>query len=662
MASGWKSLLRVGSVAAAGVVACVPGGLAWGQPAETLSPERTADIRLYDQHVTTLANPFFEGRAPGTRGNRLAAEYIAFNFRRLGLEPAFPSEIEAADGSTVITPKASYRQTLTQGSELRATRRSVGMTTDAGVTVAFTPFAQATVLEYSGSGTVSGPLVFVGYSIVEGADGYSSYGEGDDLTGKVALVLRFEPLNQDGHSRWTERSWTPAASLSRKLSAAERLGAVAVILVNPPGADDPRVGELMDIEAGTSGLEGLLNIPAVMLSAESADRMVRAGDFQGRSLAELGALADEGSGVIDMPGVRVDLDVRVERVPIETDNVGGVLAGRGSLADEYVIVGAHYDHLGYGEFGSRAVGGRGEVHPGADDNASGTAGVLLAAARLVHAYESLPETAQARSILFLAFTAEESGLNGSRYFVRHMPFESDAVFAMVNMDMIGRLRDGRLELEGLDTGDRMAEIVGPFVDAVDLTIETKKPTSNSDHASFRARKIPILNFHTGLHAEYHTPDDVAALINRRGAVRVVELVTDAVMALALDPGEMAFTRPGREVAQADDEQVSPDDAVPAVPALAASFGVAVGASEADKAEGDDPEEPGMLFTRVDADSPAELAGVRAGDRLIRWSGAEIKDAQDWYDAIGGNNPGDLVELYITRDGTQLRLHAILSGG
>jgi len=630
------------------LLALCPTSLA--QPTASAQPEALLEqVRVYDEHVTTLANPFFGGREPGSRGNILAAEYIESELRELGLKPAFYDDQRAA---AETSGRETYRQVFEMGQRVTARKRELRYVTDAGHAVPLEPLTEATVIEYSADGRISAPIAFAGYAIEEGDEGFTSFAEGDDFEGRIALILRFEPMNEDGRSRWVERGWTPAASLRRKLRAPIHRGASAVILVSPPGADDPRVGKLMDVEADRGSISMRMSAPVMMMSAEKADEMVRALDLQGRSLEDFVAIANAGvgegaaeTGVIPLPGGVVSMDVELEREPITTENVGAILPGRGSLAGEFLVIGAHFDHVGLGAFGTRSPGRVGEVHPGADDNASGTSGVLLAAQKLSEAYRSLPDNAEARSIVFLLFSGEERGLLGSRHFTEHPSVPLESIACMLNMDMIGRLRDG-LEVEGLDQAevdDRIAEIVRPILDKAEIPVAMRGPTGNSDHATFRAKGVQILNFHTGLHDEYHTPDDIASTIDDASAVRVVDLVTEIALAIATD-GD--YDADDAEDAAADesgtDEQV--DEAQPKV-----TVGVVI----------IEDQEAGVVIAELEEGSPAAQAGVLEGDRIVRWNNEEIKDAGAWHDVLMAHAPGDFVEFYVMRDGKPLRMFAIL---
>lgn len=682
-----------------------------------LSPEELTYLR----HLVTLANPWMEGREPGDRGNELAAEYVEWAFRQIGLRPAFPITEKAADGTEVRTPSSSYRQPFPFTPRLNATRQSVRALEATG------PFGQAaggalmvpgvdfSVLGMSGSGRVDGSVVFVGYSIENGPDGYSSYAGpagADDLKGRIAMVLRFEPLDERGRSRWRRPAegatgpagFSPASALAGKIKAAVDRGAAAVVVVNPPGVDDPRAQVLDTIRAGSTrgfsasggpaGSNGEpQGVPVVQLSTRAADELVRR---SGTTLAQLRAEADGKQpgavGVRVLQGSRLSIDVAVERRPVIAENVAAVLPGRGGLASQYIVIGAHYDHVGFGYFGSRARNPQGVLHPGADDNASGTAGLLLAAERLSRAYAALPAGAEARSIVFIAFTAEESGLNGARHFVRNSPVPAGAITAMLNLDMIGRVRDNKVTAAGTGTAEGFADLLAPVFNGSEMNVRTLPGGRGpSDHAEFYGANIPVLHFFSGLHADYHMPGDTSEKINTPGAVRTVGVVTDTTLLLARRPEGLTFTKstgrsvdmtilpdaptpPPRLIAPGQTQPAPAPEPAPKPVSATTPAAPPAGAHGAGAEGGDNPQpvtgtrvrfgiapgdygddQPGVLVGDVYPDTSAAAAGIRKGDRLMQWNGQAIKDIEAWMPLLQAARPGQEVRITLLREGKTLEV-------
>lgn len=650
------------------MVALPPHARAGGEAAAPTIHDAMAaaspDALLYMQHVTTLSNPFFEGRGTGTEGNRLAQDYIEFTFKRLGLTPAFDQVETLADGTEVVTRHGSYRQPFPFSTTAEATTAELSVAGVAGGGGAgakaetFVAGQDFNVLGFSGTGRVEGPVAFVGYSIGEGPDGYTSYPKDEDLTGKIALLLRFEPIDEEGVSAFTGGRWSGNAGLMGKIEQAVDRHAAAVILVNPPGASDPRVGELETTESTAGYARRGLEIPVVMMSMESAGKLLARVDPQGRSLEAMRALADEGeSGVLDLSAATVTINAAVERKPANSRNMGAILQGRGALADQYVVVGAHFDHVGRGYQGGRDPSQYGKIHPGADDNASGTSGMLLAAEKLSRAYAALPPEAEMRSVLFLGFSGEELGLVGSHYFADHTPISPDDMLLMINMDMIGRLRES-LEVQGTETAEGFKELLLPDFEASGLTISyTPGGTGPSDHTSFYNIGVPVLFFFTGLHQEYHTPADVVSLINVDGAAQIVGLVTTIVLDCADNGERLQFVAAGRGQRPRMPDSDGDADAAPSQASGPSRMDMKVRFGIAPAMYGDTAR--GVLVGDVSPGTSAAEAGVQPGDRLITWNGVEITDIRAWMAMLVKHEPGDVVQVGLERDGSEITLPVTL---
>jgi hypothetical protein len=316
-------------------------------------------------------------------------------------------------------------------------------------------------------------------------------------------------------------------------------------------------------------------------------------------------------------------------------NVVGLLEGADPvLRREAVVIGAHFDHLGRGEFGSLAPGRRGEVHNGADDNASGTAG-LLALAR-AFARGERPR----RSLVFAAFAGEEIGLFGSLAYVEHPAVPLADTVAMLNLDMVGRLRDGKLVVAGTGSSPGFPGLIGRALRGLPLEVAfSGDGFAPSDQTSFYARGVPVLMFFTGAHAEYHTPDDDAERVDAEGEARVLALAWRVARAL-LD----ADGRPGLVAAKAP----APAGAGPGYgPYLGTvpSFGAAPG--------------PGVLLQGVAPGSPAEQAGIRAGDRIVGFDGASVANLEEYAARLFSARPGQQVRIAIVREGREVEVVAKL---
>ena len=627
-----------------------PVALLGEAPIAELLERLGADVALFDMHIVTLANPFFEGRGATTIGNERAADYIAFHFEKIGLLPAFP-ETESIDGTDIVTPNATYSQPFAPsdmqrgrgGRPVRVLGSEASMRIGGGEPATLIPDLDYSVLGCSGTGEVEGELVFVGYSIPSGENGYLGYPPGTDLTGKIAVALRYEPLDENGASRWSDGgdSWSLYAQLEPKISAAARRGAAGVILVTPPGIPGDDAARLATTaETATGEFE----IPVVMLSQERADFLLSRADTEGRSLLELRRLVDESPEIIDMPGASVRLSTTIDRTPDMTRNVGGLLRGKGNLADEIVVVGAHFDHAGYGQYGGRV---QGVIHPGADDNASGTSAMLLAAARLKEVYDQMPEDAQARSILFLGFSAEEMGLLGSRYYADNpiVPIENH-VF-MVNMDMIGYVRENVLMVGGGTTAEGLDSWLDPYLGeaAFDYQPLPRGVFGRSDHASFFRKGVPCMFFFSGFHDVYHAPGDVSMLINRVGAVRVSTVAQKIALGMATRTDRPVFTNDDGSAPRTD----TPPEARPPQQTRV-RFGVQPGYTT---------DGSGVPIESVFPETTAALAGLKVGDVMTAWNGTKIGSVEDWMPLLQSAKPGDEVEITFQRGGETMTAKATL---
>jgi hypothetical protein len=599
---------------------------------EDLGPVAT---RWY-QHAITLSNPWFEGRAPGVRGNDLAAEYLEFWMKDTGLEPAFP-----AVGTDGVTPKdgewTSYMQefALTGGApKVELAQASFGgKDLERGKDFA--------VLGISGTAKAEAPVTFVGYGIEKGEGGYSSYEEGADLTGRIAMVLRYEPLDDRGRSKWASRRFSEFANMSDKINAIVDRGAAGIILVAPPGVRDGKT-ELEDVSTSRWGRP--LDIPVVQASAELAESILKAGAPDKGSLMDWRVLADEGKvkTVAIGDGSKLALETKLSVGGTPTQNVGGVLRGKGSLKDEWVVVGAHYDHVGYGYFGTSPQY-TGQLHPGADDNASGTSAMLCVAQLVAERYAAKDAPADARSVLFLGFTAEESGLRGSKWYVEHPTIPGDKMSLMVNMDMVGRLRSDDLAVGGMSSAKDMVEIMRPVFERSGLVIRADPSGRGpSDHASFYGAGIPVVFIYTGNHDDYHTPKDKGYTLNPEGAAKIVGMTTDMVMTIATRPEKLEFKQ---------DSGRSADRGYAAV-----RLGV-MPRMDDERPEG--APKNGVMVDAVSADTSASDAGIRKDDVLLAWNGEELEGASTMMAKLRSHKPGDVVKVKVWREGKEVELDVTL---
>jgi hypothetical protein len=315
-------------------------------------------------------------------------------------------------------------------------------------------------------------------------------------------------------------------------------------------------------------------------------------------------------------------------------NVVGILPGRGALAGQVMVLGAHYDHLGRGGSGSLDPDSTGVIHNGADDNASGTA-ALLEAARLLRGRLA----GDRRTIVFIAFTAEEIGTIGSTHYVRHPVRPLDSTVAMINFDMVGRLRDGRLLALGAETAPEF----GPLLDSLNRRYRFDLKASGdgwgpSDHQSFYAASIPVLHFFTDTHEQYHRVSDDPATINVDGVARVASFAADVATALATRPSRPTYV------------------SVPRPPPVSYGTGATMGTiPDMSGSPG------GVRLTGVREGGPAATAGIQGGDIIIRIGEYEVKDLYAMTNALGKYQPGQVVTVTVRR-GEETREFSVTLGG
>lgn len=520
-----------------------------------------SEVDVYRAWVQRLADPAMEGRGAGYAGLDRARDLLARELREIGLEPAFPphytSSMSVLGGGDEADP--NYKQSFdiplppkVQTQQLTATiptgpggwhadparRFTRGAPVDLQAGEAFN------VLGLSGSGWFLGDAAFLGYGVQNEEAGYDSFAAlgGESLRGRVAIMFRYEPMTDEHKSRWGERGrWTRRAFLASKAKLAAEHGAAALLVVTPPShADEP----LLDTASTAYG--EVATIPVLHVTTASMAKILDAAGFEGEATLEQWQREADGKAapVWELEGAQIGGRVDIEHPVAKVANVGGYVPGHGKLADQVVIVGAHYDHLGHGEIGSRSRNR--VVHPGADDNASGTAGVLTLARRwqtfVRNDARGFAGPRPRRAVLFVLFTAEERGLLGSRYMTQHddelpISLSLDRTVAMLNLDMIGRLRGDTLYVFGTGSGREWDALLEEANRPPGLEFSRiAAGVGASDHTMFYLRKIPVLHFFTGLHNDYHRPSDTADKVNVDGAVRVLDLVEALLHRVAIDKG------------------------------------------------------------------------------------------------------------------------------
>jgi hypothetical protein len=485
-------------------------------------------------------------------------------------------------------------------------------------------------LGLSASNQVEAELVFAGYGITAKDYGYDDYA-GVDVNGKIVVVLRYEPPPKDANSPFKKYpDYSVHSALRTKANNAREHGAIGMILV-----DMNRPSDNQELLSTSSSLwRGGRSLAAAQVKRDVMESQLAG---FGISLSALKKKIDSAEQPASMPltGLSAALQVTLEEVRARAENVVAVLPGRDPLGEENIVIGAHYDHLGFGHVGARDSSAAGQIHFGADDNASGTAVLLDLARRLTQ----LP-VKPARSVVFVAFSAEELGLHGSRHFVDRVPSMASTK-AMINLDMVGRLRDNRLTVFGTRSGHNFSRIVTAAAGQLGFNVSESDDVGRSDHLSFYNKKVPVLHFFTGTHEDYHRASDTWEKLNYEGMAKVSDLVLASALQIADSREPINFVslplRPPRE-RRADEPTLS--TYLGSIP----EYGV--------NAEG-------VQLAGVMDGSPAALAGLRAGDVIIRLASKSIQSIEDLTAALGEQKPGDEVEIIALRAGSPVTLKATL---
>jgi hypothetical protein len=537
-------------------------------------------------HVRYLADDALEGREVGTAGERCAADYLASQFEALGLEPA------GAEGSWFQT------FTIRNGAELGPGNRLAIRGREYATGSEWTP------LGFSASATVDRELVYGGHLLSNPGDPSDEFAR-MDISDKIVVVEWGDPDDPHGTGLRGDPHFKATVAAGRD--------AAGILILAPVGLELPSLDDEQ---------RAALAIPAGVIAADAA-AVVREALIGGAS-------------------ARLQTDVRATTA--EARNVVARLPGANpTLAREHLIIGAHYDHLGYGGEGSLAPDER-AIHNGADDNASGTAALIDIARRL----SSGPRPD--RSVLFIAFTGEERGLWGSAYFVANPTVDLERTVAMLNLDMVGRVADDGLTVLGVGTAAEWNEIIDRANAqlARPLTI-AKSPDGYgpSDHSSFYGEGIPVLHFLSNLHEDYHRPSDDWQKINADGLARVSELTARIASRLASGGADA--------VAMTPIEQSRPSPAAPAQSSSSSSgYGPYLGTIP-DMT----PREFGLRLTGVREGSPAAIAGLQPGDVVVEFDGKPVADIYAYTYALQAKQAGDEVVIVVERNGGRISVTATL---
>ncbi len=657
-----------------GFLACVfaigSGGSA--EVAPEVVTRLTSDLKY-------LASDELEGRGVGTNGLNVAADYVAKAFKDAGLN------VTKAGGD----PFQEF--TMTTGAKLGPTN-TLKLVGPEGKTIELAIDKDFQVCSFGASGTFNAELVFGGYAIDAKDDKYQDL-EGIDVKGKVVIVIRKTPRQSDAHGPFAtgHGGQSRHSDLRAKIGNAFGKGAAAILFVNDVASGKKEIEQAKQrakdaAEPVVDAAAALLaadanNAEAVKAAREKLDEAVKKAQQQRdatkkvetdvlmkfgyagfnqnaggpifhvtqvaldqvlqaslkKTLAALEAEIDQDlkPRTVVLPDWKAEGQASVELIKAEVKNVIAVIEGQGELAEETVIIGAHYDHVGFGGQNSLAPGVK-DVHNGADDNGSGTVSLIELARRFGARKEPLK-----RRLVFIAFTAEEVGLIGSARYCAEPIYPLDRTIAMINMDMVGRLKEEKLIVYGTGTSPHWKGQLDRLNAASKFELVMKpEGFGPSDQSSFYAKKIPVLHFFTGTHSEYHRPGDDWNLINYPGMARVVDMVEQITLETVQTTEKPQYVEVKGSGDQAQTRSGGSRPYFGSIPDLGN-------------------ETPGYALSGVSGGSPADKGGIKAGDVIVELGKNKIGSLDDFDLALRKFKSGEEVEVIVLRKGERVTLKVTL---
>jgi hypothetical protein len=555
------------------------------------SPEITK-TEIYE-HIKYLASDELEGRMTGTQQARKAAEYIKAEFEKSKLQPVF---------------NGSYFQEFPFISKLELGDNKVNLA--GSQNDVFNVKEDFIPLSFTDNLTVEGDLVFTGFGISAAELNYDDYAN-FDVKDKIVIVFRNNPEPDNPNSNFNKFS-----SFRVKSIVARDKGAKGIIFINT--SDKKEKDELVNLRYDGAGK--IRDIVAIQLKRNVVENLL---NKFGKSLDELEKQIVETKSPKSfiVEGVKIKIQTDVKEIESKCYNVGAILKGNDPvLSNEYLVIGAHYDHLGWGEFGS-LYQGEPQIHNGADDNASGTTGLL----ELSEKFASIRDQIK-RSVIFFAFSGEEMGLLGSNYLVKNFPVPLQNVIAMFNMDMIGRLKENNLIVYGTGTSTNWKEILNEK-NKYDFKLTfNDEGFGPSDHSAFYGQKIPVLFFFTGTHTDYHKPSDDYDKIYTEGQEKILNYISDVALSVLNKDSKPDYIAVERK----DTGRMSaPRVWIGTIPDFAG-------------------EVVGYKLSGVSEGSPAAIAGLKGGDIIIKFGENKITNLYDFTYAISNYKPGDKVKVVVKR--------------
>jgi NOL1/NOP2/fmu family ribosome biogenesis protein len=576
-------------------------------PQTISNPEITSEE--IKEHISFLASDKLKGRESGTEEIKAAAIYISDEFKNYGLEPLF-------DGDFLQEFPFIKTIELTDKNNLSFSLKENEMTLKLQEDYITVPF--------SGNAEVNAKLVFAGFGISAPDLEYDDY-DGIDVKDKIVIVIRNTPEPNAPHSEFDTHS-----PLRKKASVARDKGAAAIIFVNPYD-ENKTTDDLVEFSYDRGGQIG--GFSAVSIKQSFVEQLFQSEGINFKEVYDK-IIETKKPSSFELKNSSSKISTEVKEVEAISWNVGGYLEGNvPELKNEWVIIGAHFDHLGMGGEGSLYRGDEPQIHNGADDNASGTTGVLELAEKFASQKDKLK-----RSIAFFTFSGEELGLLGSNYLVNNLPFPAEDAITMINMDMIGRLKDSSLIVYGTGTSSGWKDFLNKYNNYDFKLTFNDEGYGPSDHSSFYGAKIPVLFFFTGTHEDYHKPSDDTEKINFAGEKDVLNYIYDVAMDIDNTPERPDYLLvEKKQTGQMFARKVY----VGTVPDFASNV-------------------DGYKISGVSEGSPAQLAGLQGGDIIISFGGKKISNIYDFTYALGDFVPGDEVDVIVKRGEEEKTFHMKLA--
>ena len=547
-------------------------------------------------HIRYLSHENREGRLPGSRGSKDAIAYLIKQLKSYGVRPG---------------NQDSYTQPFDIKTGIRLGKNNVLIINKDTLKVEMDYIP----ISFSANGRFSGEAVFVGYGfqINENELKWDDY-KGIDVKEKWVIVMRNSPDRNNQHS-----IYQPHSSMHKKMLVARDNGAKGIAFISQ--IEDEDLYPLTYISEYKNNI-----MPSLILSNDKADKIMNRIGWSRKQIQER---MNRSLKPLNFKLGNLIIDGEINLIPETTRGanvIGLIYSGNRSFRDEYIVIGAHFDHLGYGGKGSGSRNpDKNTIHPGANDNASGTAGLLELAQKL-----SSQKSRLKRSILLIGFDAEERGLLGAKHFMRSPPIKIDNITTMINMDMIGRVSDSTFTVSGVGTSPYFEPLLDSLKKDRLFKLKMNKPGFGpSDHAAFYLENIPVLFFFSGFHDEYHTPEDTWRLINLDGEKQILDFIYDLVFHLSRTQDRPIFQEAGPKETQANTPR---------------NFNVTLGVMPSYGSIKEGLEISGISKKN----GPADKAGIKKGDVIISLNNKPIKDIYEYMDRLSELKPGMTIPIIIQR--------------